>query len=383
MTQHANGRQSMLGWIEARINLTEIASFLSVFGLLPAELDTRKPLRQAIDEAMHRPLPSFARWPRVLGILSFLLFLFLGLTGLMLAFYYQPTATEAYGSVTTIVRDVTFGSLVHQVHRWSAILFLAILGARVIRFYFGGLYGRGREVVWMVAVTTFVVATFADLTGRLLPWDAGGYWTTVRAKEVTDALPGVGAVFNFFVGGNALDSLVLTRFYVLHLALFPLLILLLFYLHFSSVRRVGLSAAGPTPEDAAPADASPGGRSLRVAIHNVLLIVVFMVGTLITLAVLVPHAFDPPADPFVTPSGVLPPWYLLAPHAVLESLPAFVPPALRGLFLLALLAGVLFLPFLDRRVLLARPQLRLILGVVACLLWLALAIQGWHLEVNR
>lgn len=378
MEQHAGGRRSLLGWLEARVNLTEIASFLSVFGLLPAELDTRKPLREALDEALRRPLPSFARWPRVLGILSFLLFLFLAVTGLMLAFYYQPTATEAYGSVTTIARDVTFGLLVNQVHRWSAILFLAILGARVIRFYFGGLYGRDREVVWMVAVITFVVATFADLTGRLLPWDAGGYWTTVRAREVTDALPGIGPLFNFFVGGDVLDSLVLTRFYVLHLSLFPLVLLLLFYLHFSSVRRVGLSAAGVVPAGPAPA-----GRSLRVALYDVLLIVVLMIGVLMTLAILVPHSFDAPADPFVTPPGVLPPWYLLAPHAVLESLPAMVPPVLRGLFLEALLAIVLFLPFLDRGILLERPRLRILIGALACLVWAALAAKGWHLEVNR
>src|SRR5512143_386325 len=132
------GRPSFLAWLEARVNLTEIVSFLSVFGLLPTELDTRKPLKAALSEALRQPLPSYARWPRVLGILSFILFLFLGLTGMMLAFYYQPTADTAYGSSTLIARDVAFGSLMHQVHRWAATLFLIILGLRVVRFFFSG-----------------------------------------------------------------------------------------------------------------------------------------------------------------------------------------------------------------------------------------------------
>jgi len=372
---HNGGRRSFWSWLEARLNLTEIASFLSVFGLLPAELDTRKPLRQALDEALSRPLPSYARWPRIMGILSFILFVVLAVSGMMLAFYYQPTASEAYGSVTSIARDVTAGTLVNQMHRWAATLLLLILAARIIRFFFGGMYGRSREVIWMLAMVTFVVATFADLTGRLLPWDARGYWTTVRAREVTDALPIIGPLFSFLVGGAGLDSLVLTRFYILHIIALPILLLVLFYLHFSSVRRVGLSA------DAA----APGSRSLRVALYDLLLIVVFLIGALATLAILLPHPFDVAADPFATPPGSRPPWYLLAPHALLESFPPLVPRYLRGLFLEALFAAVLLLPFIDRGAVerQGRRPAAIALGALALLLWAALIWKGWHLEGPR
>lgn len=374
MESRPNGKRSFLGWIEERVNLTEIVSFLSVFGLLPTELDSRKRLREALTEALRQPLPSYARWPRVLGILSFILFLLLALTGTMLSFYYQPTANEAYGSVTSIARDVAFGGLVNQVHRWSAILFLLILALRVIRFFFGGLYGRGREVIWMAAVMAFVVATFADVSGRLLPWDARGYWTTVRAREVTDALPGIGPLFTFLVGGGGLDSLVLTRFYVLHIVVFPVLLLLLFYVHFSSVRRVGMSRV----------DAAPANRSFRVALYDMTLLVIFLIGSLMTLAVLLPHPFDVVADPLTTPPNARPPWYLLAPHALQQAFPAIVPPFLRGLFLEALFAVVLLLPFLDRSGGTGpRRRLFLTLGVVTCVGWVALTWLGWHMEVRR
>lgn len=375
MGAQAGAGRSLRTWIEARLNLTEIASFLSVFGLLPAELDTRKPLRQALDEALSQPLPSHARWPRVLGILSFILFLVLCVSGMMLSFYYQPTASEAYGSVTSIARDVTAGALVNQVHHWAATLLLLILAARIIRFYFGGMYGRSREVIWMLAMLTFTVATFADLTGRLLPWDARGYWTTVRAREVTDALPIVGPVFSFVVGGQGLDSLVLTRFYILHIVALPLALLVLFYLHFSSARRVGLSAG------AAP----PRSRSLRVALYDLLLIIVFLIGALVTLAILLPQPFDTAADPFTTPSGSRPPWYLLGPHALLESFPPLVPRFLRGVFLEALFAAVLFLPFLDRKAgeRAGRRPLAIALGILALVVWAALIWKGWHLETSR
>lgn len=367
-------KKSLLGWFEARVNLTEIVSFLSVFGLLPTELDSRKPIREALREALHQPLPSYARWPRVLGILSFILFLFLVVTGMMQVFYYQPTAELAYSSVTLIARDVSFGTLMHQVHHWAGVLFLWILALRVVRFFFGGLYGRGREMVWMVAVLTFVAATISDMTGRLLPWDAGGYWTTIRAREVTDALPILGPITSFLVGGSGLDSLVLTRYYVLHIVVFPLLLIALFYLHFSSVRRVGMSRV----------DAAPASRSLRVAGYDLALLVIFMIGGLITLAILVPHPFGQAADPFSTPPGSRPPWYLLAPHALMQVFPSFVPGFIRGLVPEAILAAVLFLPFLDRESAPAsRRRMFRVLGIVMLVVWALLTWAGWLMEVRR
>ncbi len=367
-------KRSLLGWVEERINLTEIVSFLSVFGLLPTQLDPRKPLREAMREAMGQPLPSYARWPRVLGILAFILFLVLGLTGTLLAFYYQPTAGDAYSSVTSIARDVSFGYLINQIHRWAAILFLIILALRIVRFFFGGLYGHSREIIWVAAVVSFVVATFADLSGRLLPWDARGYWTTVRAREVTDALPFLGPLLTFLVGGTTLDSFTLTRVYVMHIVVFPVLLLTLFYLHFSSVRRVGMSRV----------DAPPASRSFRVALYDVTLLILFLVGALISLAVLLPHSFDVAADPLVTPPDARPPWYLLAPHALVQLFPAIVPVFARGLFVEAIFVFVLLLPFLDRTGG-TGPNRRtyVILGVVACAAWVILTASGWYIEVRR
>ena len=368
------GRRSLLAWLEARVNLTEIVSFLSVFGLLPTELDTRKPLRDAVSEALRQPLPSYARWPRVLGILSFILFVFLVVTGMMLAFYYQPTADTAYGSSTLIARDVAFGALMHQVHRWAASLFLIILGLRVIRFFFSGLYARGREVIWLVAVATFAFAAFADLTGRLLPWDADGYWTVVRSREVFDALPVIGPLFAFLVGGRGLDSLVLTRFYVLHIAVYPFALLGLYYLGFASIRRVGMSTIAEAPTN----------RSLRVVMYDMTLIVIFLIGTLMTLAVLFPHPFGAAADPLATPPGARPPWYLLAPYALLEALPGFLPGFVRGLVLEAVFLAIVLVPFLDRSGGATETRKRFFwIGAGLFLVWVVLTLAGWHMEGRR
>ena len=370
-------KRPLLAWLEARFNLTEMFSLLTSFGLFPSEIDTRRPLAGALDEALGRPLPSYARWPRVLGLLSFILFLFVGLTGILLAFYYQPTASEAFASVTTIVRDVNFGWFVHQTHRWGALVLLGMLLVRLWRFFIQGLYRTPREAIWIVALLTFLAAAHADLTGRLLVWDARGYWTTVRATEFLFLLPGIGPLFAFLVGGTDIDSLVLTRFYVLHVLLLPALLLALFYLHFSSVRRVGLSPAGET--------GSAGRGTYRVYLLNLLILTVLIFGALITLATLLPERFDVPADPLSTLPGARPPWYLLAGHGLVESFPAIVPRPLRGAVVETVLLACLLLPFLDRSrgTRLKDRRVVLALGLVVLVLWAAFTVIGYRLEIGR
>jgi ubiquinol-cytochrome c reductase cytochrome b subunit len=370
-------KRPLLAWLEARFNLTEMFSLLTGFGLFPSELDTRRPLGEAIDEALRRPLPSYARWPRVLGLLSFILFLFVGLTGILLAFYYQPTASEAFGSVTTIVRDVNFGWFVHQTHRWGAMALLGMLLVRLWRFFVQGLYKPPREAIWIVAVLTFLVATHADLTGRLLVWDSRGYWTTVRAVEILFMLPGLGPLFAALIGGTDIDSLVLTRFYVLHALVLPAFLLVLFYLHFSSVRRVGLSSASGTGHT--------GRASYRVYLYNLLILTVLIFGGLITLATLLPERFGTHADPLSTLPGARPPWYLLAAHGLVESFPAIVPRALRGLAVEAILLVCLLLPFIDRSPGRTARERRtvLALGLTVLLLWTVFTVIGYRLEAGR
>ena len=109
-----------LDWLSKRLNLTEIFSLLTSYGLFHAELDSRKPLREALAEAADKPAPSYARWPRVLGLMVVVLIGLELLTGSLLALYYLPTPEAAHASLGTILRDVTTGGLVRQIHFWGS-----------------------------------------------------------------------------------------------------------------------------------------------------------------------------------------------------------------------------------------------------------------------
>lgn len=176
-----------LDWLSERLNLTEIFSLLTSYGLFYAELDNRKPLRRALREALARPTLSYSRWPRVLGLMVVVLIAVEVVTGGLLALYYLPTPEAAHASLGTISRDVQFGWLMHQIHFWGAQVLIAVLLVRVLRFFVGGVYRAPRELVWVFAVLLLLVCFHLDLTGRALPMTEGAYWTSIRALEIVGA----------------------------------------------------------------------------------------------------------------------------------------------------------------------------------------------------
>ena len=115
--------------------------------------------------------------------------------------------------------------------------------------------------------------------------------------------------------------------------------------------------------------------TFRRHIADLLIITLVLFAGLVTLATLLPFTFHGAADPYSTPKGTRPPWYMLAPYALFQ-LP-WIPGWVFGLALLVVAACVPFLPALLRlagdRIDEARLK-RIGLGVLG--LWALLSIAG-------
>ena len=362
----------LLDWLSRRLNLTEIFSLLTCYGLFHAELDSRKPLREALAEAADRPAPSYVRWPRVLGLMVVVLIGLELLTGTLLALYYLPTPESAHGSLGTILRDVSSGSLVRQIHFWGAQVLLAVLLVRLARFLLQGVYRPPRELTWVFATLLLLVCFHLDLTGRALPMTTEAYWSSVRALEIVGSIPIYGSLVLFLLGGaeTGITDLTLIRFYGLHLALLPALALLLIYLHFSGVRHVGLAPREGEPQVAA---------RLQIRFHlvNLAIVLTVLMGVVVSLAVLAPVPFLDAADPYATPPGVGPPWYLLAFFGFLEWTAGVLPQWVAGLVVFVAVSAFVLLPFFER----TRPgtagrRLAQAAAMALILVWLLFTVYG-------
>jgi quinol-cytochrome oxidoreductase complex cytochrome b subunit len=360
----------LLEWLSRRINVTEVFSLFAAYGLFYAEVDTRKPLLRALAEALVSPVPSYGRWPRVLGLFSLVLIIIEVVTGALLALYYLPTPQGAYDSLLVILQEVHFGWFVHQIHFWGAQVLLVILSVRLLRFCFQNVYRAPRELVWVCAVLLFFVCLHADFTGRFLKWTSVSYWSGVRALETLSAVPVYGWLLSFVIGGADVSELTLIRYYFLHVALIPPMMPVLIYFHFATVRRVGLT-------DVTRDHTTSGPVFYRNHMATVAVVLALTFGVLSTLAVLFPLPYHGQADPLVTVPGVGPPWYLLAPFGFRELTVGGLPTWVSGTVLLLISLALLGLPFwevaLPRRL---RRPLILGLGLAGLAVWLLLSIYG-------
>lgn len=195
---------------------------------------------------VHKKSASF--WYTMgLGGVSFLLFIILVLTGVLLMFYYRPSIPTAYHDMQDLAFVVPFGRILRNLHRWGAHAMLIFAALHMWRVFARGAFQKPREFNWMVGVVVFIIIIGLSFTGYLLPWDQLSYWAITVGTNMVDSAPMIGSDVRFLMlGGNTVSENALIRFYVLHCVVLPLVAIVLLAIHFWRVRKDGFSIPGRT-----------------------------------------------------------------------------------------------------------------------------------------
>jgi quinol-cytochrome oxidoreductase complex cytochrome b subunit len=172
-----------------------------------------------------------------LGGLAFTSFLLLTASGLLLLFYYQPTPERAFQSILFLEESVWGGRYLRSLHRLSSHLFLVLIFLHTLRIILTGAYRKPREFNWVIGFSLLCLAVFAAYTGYLLPMDQLSLWATQTGMELINATFFGPRVQGILVPDGVGQPLSLLRFYILHIALLPLSILSLSFLHFYRIRK--------------------------------------------------------------------------------------------------------------------------------------------------
>ncbi|QOY91312.1 cytochrome b N-terminal domain-containing protein [Paludibaculum fermentans] len=175
-----------------------------------------------------------------LGLMSFFLFLILVVTGVLLMFYYVPSTTQAYDRMLDLRGTVAFGIFLRNMHRWSAHGMVGVVVLHMCRVFFTGSYKKPREFNWVIGVLLFLLTLFSSFTGYLLPWDQLAFWAITVGTSIAAYAPVVGKDIQFLMLGDAtVGQEALLRFYVLHVAVLPVIVTLLVAIHFWRIRKDG------------------------------------------------------------------------------------------------------------------------------------------------
>jgi len=199
------------------------------------------------------------RFTWCMGGLTFLLFLVTAVTGVLLMFYYHPTAEGAYADMKYLQFDVPFGMFIRNMHRWAAHGMVITVWLHMFRVFLTGSYKPPREFNWVVGVVLLTTTLLLSFTGYLLPWDQLSIWAVTVGTNMARATPLLGHEGPFgpelgmradndvrflLLGGTQVGPPALLRFYVLHCIALPLFAAVMMAVHFWRVRKDG-GISGP------------------------------------------------------------------------------------------------------------------------------------------
>jgi quinol-cytochrome oxidoreductase complex cytochrome b subunit len=175
-----------------------------------------------------------------LGVVAVSLLAWTMASGVLLSFAYVPEPEQAYQSVLAIQFGSSSGALLRGLHRFGAHASLVVVGLHLARIMFWGAYTASRRLNQWLGLALFAVLLGFSFTGYLLPWDQQSVWGVAVVASALESLPLLGeGAKTLLLGGAQVGAPTLHRFYGLHTALLPGLLLVGLVLHLWRLRRDG------------------------------------------------------------------------------------------------------------------------------------------------
>jgi cytochrome b6 len=324
-------RSKTMNWLNERYNLSMVWQFVQ-----------------------EKKVPSFkgSFWYYFGGV-SLFLFIVQVITGILLLMYYQPGAATAYESVRFIVTKVKFGWLIRSIHSWSANLMILSIVIHMFSVYFTKAFRAPRELTWYTGFLLFALSLAFGFSGYLLPWNTLSYFATKVGTEIIGVVPFIGKpLMELLRNGSDVTTATLTRFFGLHVAVFPAIFTIILGIHLLLIQVQGISEP-ESWKDSANTKKKYIPFFPNFVMRDILLWLIVL-NVLAILAVYFPWDIGTKADPFApAPLGIKPEWYFLFMFQTLKFFPAkifSIDGEIIGVTLFGI-AGLLwfFVPFWDTR----------------------------------
>ena len=339
----------------------------------------RIPVRgDQLRELTNEPVPRhMKRWWFCLGGTPAYLFVVQVVTGILLAIYYQPSSQTAYESVRYITQEVNFGWYFRSLHKWAATLMIATVILHQMRVYFTHAYRRPREVNWMIGMSLLMCSLLLGFTGYSLVFEQLSYWGATVAGNISDNVPYVGRYAKeFLLAGETFNERTLSRFYILHAAILPTLLVALVAIHIVFVRLHGVTELKFEDE---PKDSPPHFNFFPDHMLTELTLGLVLMVILSALATVLPASLGPKADPLTTPEVIKPEWFF---YVTFRWLKLFGPTF--AVLSMGFIVGAMFVwPWIDAvlRRITRREEISTYIGIVAVFALVALTI--WEAAVRH
>ena len=250
-----------------------------------------------------------------LGMLTFVIFIILGITGALLMLWYEPILDRAWSSVENINDTIPYGFHIRNIHYHAsnAMVMMALL--HMYYQYFSGRYKIRNEILWVTGVILGVLTILEAFTGYDIIFSERAELAISIAASLTNSIPVLGPQMREAFFGAGFHDFIL-RFYAFHVFLLPIAMLGLMVVHFP-----------------------------RFLVFDVPMVMAVSGAITLTGGVF-PVGLGLPFEPEVPPGLTVPEWYLTGLYAFLRTMydKFTTGVAWPGLFIFVLL----IIPFIDK-----------------------------------
>jgi len=343
-----------------------MASIQKTFSNIMEWVDARLPVTETYEKHMSKYYApkNFNFW-YLFGILAFVVLINQFLTGIWLTMSYVPTGDGAFASIEYIMRDVEYGWMLRYMHSTGASAFFVVIYLHMFRGLLYGSYQKPRELVWVFGMLIYLALMAEGFFGYLLPWGNMSYWGAQVIVSLAGAVPFVGDDLMTWVRGDFnMSGITLNRFFALHVALLPLIILVLVVLHILALHEVGSNnpdgieiKENRDPETNIPVDGIPFHPYYTVKdIFGVVVFLIIFCGILFFAPEMGGYFLEYnnfiPANTLQTPDHIAPVWYFTPYYSMLRAATVnflWIDAKLWGIVLMGgSVAIICLLPWLDR-----------------------------------
>ena len=187
-------------------------------GKVVDELDERLGVAKGGRVFLDKIFPD--HWSFMLGEIALYSFVVLIATGIFLALYFVPSATQVIyhgtyvplrgpdrsrrptSSTVNISFDVRGGLLVRQMHHWAADIFIGSIIVHMARIFFTGAFRKPRELNWTIGITMLILAILEGFIGYSLPDDLISGTGLRIGYSIVESIPFVGSYLASFLWGG-------------------------------------------------------------------------------------------------------------------------------------------------------------------------------------
>lgn len=157
------------------------------------------------------------RLATLLAVVALSLVLLAAVTGILLAFYYDPSAIGAYDSLRMITETIPGGSLIRSLHNIAGNGIIAVALLQIVVLFLGRQFNFSWFATWLSGGFLALFAIGLGWTAIILDWDQIGYWRLKVELGIIGGLPIIGEPLRTVLqGGDSISSTTVEHMYTLH-----------------------------------------------------------------------------------------------------------------------------------------------------------------------